>query len=683
MSRAKDQDKSTDVSLFPFLAVLLCTMGSLLVVLVAVTRMSHDKAVELAAEKQTVAAAPAPQNEAWKSKRREIERYSEYLEKIRVEAEKKLSDDQQRLSHIEEHIRRLQKQLESLQFAAEELASLKDEHSQDRKQAEKELERLNKLIAETRETIEELREQEDDKHRSYAVVPYEGNNGTRRRPIYIECRRNKVILQPEGLELTPNDFLPPLGPGNPLASALRAAREYIAADSPVADTGKDTMPYPLILVRPEGIAAYYRVRDAIESWDADFGYELVDGDWDLEFPQPNAQLAEAEYRAIELARARERMLAAAAPRAYGVARSARGGGFDVDEPYDGDELSEGEYAGYGSGNGGSSALGPSSGDGEEGQKSGDTMLIGAADGAGEFGDDGRPGGDDIGNGKGGPGASPLAGVMGPDLREPGGGDPGSEAGHDATTGGDAGKLAGAGAGTIGPRSGPTGQSSSRGPDGSPGGAGGMTPGGGQMKGSDGGSQSEGTGSMAAGSSGSSMSMASSGPTSGGSPTANSGSSATGNPEGNPGTISFEQTFGQPGETSAGPRGKDWALGGVKRDAVPIRRSIQVVVRRDRIAILPERTISGVPATGGKEVPLPGATASALDDFVEALQDTMRDWGMAGQGLYWRPVLVLNVGPDGEQRAKELTKLLHNSGLELRRAEATAQHDEGTTSSATR
>jgi hypothetical protein len=83
------------------------------------------------------------------------------------------------------------------------------------------------------------------------------------------------------------------------------------------------------------------------------------------------------------------------------------------------------------------------------------------------------------------------------------------------------------------------------------------------------------------------------------------------------------------------------------------------------------------------VRLAGATAAALDEFVTALQDTMRDWGMAGQGLYWRPVLVLNVGPDGEQRADDLTRMLQNSGLELRRASATAQHHEGPSASATR
>jgi hypothetical protein len=99
--------------------------------------------------------------------------------------------------------------------------------------------------------------------------------------------------------------------------------------------------------------------------------------------------------------------------------------------------------------------------------------------------------------------------------------------------------------------------------------------------------------------------------------------------------------------------------------------------------LPERSATGEATVVGKEIPLAGSTAAAIDDFVKALHDYMRDWGMAGQGLYWRPVLVLYVGPDGQQRADDLTKLLHNSGIELRRATATAQHDQGINSSATR
>ena len=61
------------------------------------------------------------------------------------------------------------------------------------------------------------------KPRSYSVVPYDGPNGTRRRPIYIECLADAVVLQPEGVRLSEADFEGPLGPGNPLAAALRAA----------------------------------------------------------------------------------------------------------------------------------------------------------------------------------------------------------------------------------------------------------------------------------------------------------------------------------------------------------------------------------------------------------------------------------------------------------------------------
>ena len=58
---------------------------------------------------------------------------------------------------------------------------------------------------------------------------YEGPNQTRRRPIYLECRDDAVMLQPEGIALSESDFEGPMGPGNPLATALRAAREYMLA----------------------------------------------------------------------------------------------------------------------------------------------------------------------------------------------------------------------------------------------------------------------------------------------------------------------------------------------------------------------------------------------------------------------------------------------------------------------
>ena len=59
------------------------------------------------------------------------------------------------------------------------------------------------------------------------MVPYDGPNRTRRRPIYIECTADRVIIQPEGIVLSAADFGGPTGPGNPLASAVRAARDHL------------------------------------------------------------------------------------------------------------------------------------------------------------------------------------------------------------------------------------------------------------------------------------------------------------------------------------------------------------------------------------------------------------------------------------------------------------------------
>ena len=94
-----------------------------------------------------------------------------------------------------------------------------------------------------------------------------------------------------------------------------ATRDYHLAK--LADSKEaNTQPYPLLLVRPGGILAYYHAREAIASWGPDFGYELIDGDWELELPSADPQLAHLLYRAVETARARQRALARAAPRRF-------------------------------------------------------------------------------------------------------------------------------------------------------------------------------------------------------------------------------------------------------------------------------------------------------------------------------------------------------------------------------
>jgi hypothetical protein len=125
------------------------------------------------------------------------------------------------------------------------------------------------------------------------------------------------------------------------------------------------------------------------------------------------------------------------------------------------------------------------------------------------------------------------------------------------------------------------------------------------------------------------------------------------------------------------RGKDWALRQKPQRAVPIRRTIRVVVRQDQLAILPDQA-PGAGAPGGKVVPLRGDTVQSVDEFVKQVQDQIDGWGIAGNGLYWRPVIVLTVGPDGQRRAADLSRLLKNSGLELRTDETANNAPQGNT-----
>jgi hypothetical protein len=129
------------------------------------------------------------------------------------------------------------------------------------------------------------------------------------------------------------------------------------------------------------------------------------------------------------------------------------------------------------------------------------------------------------------------------------------------------------------------------------------------------------------------------------------------------------------------RGKNWALVDAGSQAIPIRRTIQIVVRGDRVAILPEGASANDPSIRGREIPLAGTNRDAYEPFVMAIETEIKDWGMAGRGLYWRPVLDITIGPDGQKHATDIAKILKNSGIEMRANTAVANQPQGTNSGA--
>ena len=299
--------------MFPFLAVLICTMGSLILLLVVIARQARLQAAQIARDAAKEAAEEAVEKQEDLKAQREMARWriGQLKDSLR-ETESQLADARLALGHTEDHARRLADQLAQLQAAVGELDRLGNQSSQVRSELEAELAQIRARLAEAGRRLAEAQQATAERRNSYAVVPYEGPHGTRRRPIYIECRAEAVVLQPEGVVFDADDFAGPLGSGNSLDVALRAVREYLLRHQGF-DREETGEPYPLLLVRPEGIEAYYAARAAMRSWASDFGYELIGDDWQLEFPPPDPQLAAEVAQAVATARLRQQRLIAASP----------------------------------------------------------------------------------------------------------------------------------------------------------------------------------------------------------------------------------------------------------------------------------------------------------------------------------------------------------------------------------
>jgi hypothetical protein len=83
---------------------------------------------------------------------------------------------------------------------------------------------------------------------------------------------------------------------------------------------------------------------------------------------------------------------------------------------------------------------------------------------------------------------------------------------------------------------------------------------------------------------------------------------------------------------------------------------------DRLVLLPDRGEYREPVV----IPMPGETAAAIEPFVSATWRRMEEWGIAGDGCFWKPILRVRVAPTGETRFAEFAALLEGSGLAVER-----------------
>lgn len=388
MSR-RSSPANSSISLFPFLAVLVCTMGALILLLITMTqkirlqslaRTLPEVQVETPEEPE-----PAQSEESPEEPQALIVDYSVREAEFELERQRRRIAWEQSLADAREERERARRQV---QAAAERVADgerrlqtlrsqqgalvqkLQEEEARKLKlvSAEQSLRdkesQLGEHIALTKRNLDNLRRQQATAPNKFAIVPYDGASGTMRRPIYIECTQRGLRILPED-EFLGEAELDGFTEGyNPLLAATESLARYwnerrlAGADEPE--------PYVLLLVRPKGTEAYYAARKLLTRLDCPFGYELIDEDWQLNLPKADPQAKAIAHAAIAVTlKSRQEIVAATGRAKYprGTDRripddfSPKGGAGEDETDDDGDPVFGGGGGGRGNSRTGSGSDG--------------------------------------------------------------------------------------------------------------------------------------------------------------------------------------------------------------------------------------------------------------------------------------------------------------------------------------
>jgi hypothetical protein len=284
------------VSTFPFLAVLLCAMGSLILLLLVIDRRAklaaHARAMQAQQQVASERERDREQRRAELQKQRqqqeeEAHRQEKQLAEKAKAAQKQVAAVRFDLDQEERRYRLMQRQFEALRgrLAQSERDVVAVETEAEKagaaeKATQQERQRLTEQLALLEAVLANLKDMREREKRTYSLVPYLGKRGQNRKPIYVECQGDAVVFHPDARELKGWDL--------DETAIRREVEERIdrqrGGPEPPA---KGEAPYLFLLVRPAGVSTYYLVQSALLGQKVDFGYEFVDADWVLDFSGKN------------------------------------------------------------------------------------------------------------------------------------------------------------------------------------------------------------------------------------------------------------------------------------------------------------------------------------------------------------------------------------------------------------
>jgi hypothetical protein len=285
-------------------------MGSLILLLLVIDRRAKvvARAKALQAQSQIV----AEQTKATQAQRAEWERRRWALHEQLVQQDQdalaqvhsiqsQADTTAAKIQSAQTHDRALQERLQTersrLTQEEEQLTARRADFAQAEKQTEAsqaervrltaELERIERTLAD----LQAFRQRQQQMH---SLVPYRGKHGDNRRPIYMECTADELIFHPDhftlrGLTMTPVK----------LRAEIERRLAQQGSTKLVANQKPGEGAYLLLLIRPQGITTYYRATAALQGLKVDYGYEFIDQDWVLDFPEDENKASKPPWMVAE------------------------------------------------------------------------------------------------------------------------------------------------------------------------------------------------------------------------------------------------------------------------------------------------------------------------------------------------------------------------------------------------
>lgn len=331
------------IQVFPFLAVLVCTMGALIFLLLLMTRQVRTRELALVAqhkaqralaraeakrlreqaaseskpspEATTIVIPALPVIEPQKKVKLPDQSYELALEERQRELDalttkwklktEKLQDEREKARHSLLHNKKLvnaavahanavKSEVEKLEGELEQTAAEADSlPTSDVQEAEQLL--IEQRIAEMKKRLRAAQVAEaNGANDQFQVIPFDPQSGTTRRPILIECTESGIRFLPEDITITSSDMKGFTNRVNPLAAGTAALINYWnERNAKERNPRAEPEPYPLLLVRPNGVVAYYVAMKMLEPIRTVHGYELIEESTALKLPEvdPNAKAA--------------------------------------------------------------------------------------------------------------------------------------------------------------------------------------------------------------------------------------------------------------------------------------------------------------------------------------------------------------------------------------------------------